>query len=109
MIDLNVGGNRGLIDDSMLSTMEELAIQEELYASDEKEPIDIDTWNTMKRYLKRVYRQVKFFSDPKKMFDEPNFVQPMIRDGSGETEIQSVSVCNWILKQLGENYLIFIL
>ena len=60
------------------------------------------TKNTIQRYLKKVYRQIKFLSDNRAMFAEPDFVQMKRRGFDGiMRESQTVQICDWILENIG--------
>ena len=81
--------------DDLSGSMEQVILQNELYERGESEKRHPDTVRCVKSYLKKVYRQVKFFSDSQENFQQPNFVQK-------DMETQTVQICNWILKQLGK-------
>ena len=50
-----------------------------------------DTMQCIQKYLRRIYRQVKFFSNTKQEFKQPYFVS---EEGKKK---QTVVLCNWIL------------
>ena len=52
-----------------------LGNQNEYYLNHEQEVVKKDTEKTLQTYIKKIFRQVKFLSDTKKDFHEPNFVQ----------------------------------
>ena len=72
-----------------------LAEQSNLYKrSNEEEEYCTDTVHCIQRYLKRIYRQVNFFSDSKEDYKEPCFVTT---DGRKK---QTVVLCEWILDNI---------
>ena len=71
-----------------------LAKQAKFYRSSEEEESCSDTVQCIQRYLRRIYRQVKFFSDTRDNFKEPDFVSPQGR------KKQTVVLCEWILENL---------
>lgn len=84
-------------------TLEKEEVQRDLYETLEVEMPNVDTVSTMKRYLKEVYRDVKFFSDTDKDYDEPNFVTPSKTDDNGnEVKSQTVQIVEFLLQKLGE-------
>ena len=84
-------------------TLEQLTTQRMLYDDDQKEYLSTDIKETIKRYLKTVYRNVKFLSDSPATFHEPDFIRHGKKDGDGEVvNIQSVSICNFLLEQMGK-------
>ena len=85
-----------------MKTLEDSERQREIYASSVKEETDGETKNTIQRYLKKVYRQIKFLSDNRAMFAEPDFVQMKRRGFDGiMRESQTVQICDWILENIG--------
>ena len=85
-----------------VDTLGMLNKQEQLYETGGSEKLCNDTKSTIKRYLRKVYRQVKFTSHRGKEFEKPDFVPRNVKDGNNEyCESQTVQMCNWILKQLG--------
>ena len=89
-------------DEKQLS--KKIALMDKMYA-DKKCIMDYDDEQarTMKRYLRKVYRQVKFPSDDKLEFDEPNFVQSVEYDNNGNKifESQTVEIVDYLLSELG--------
>ena len=78
-------------------TLEQLTTQRILYDDDQKEYLSTDIKETIKRYLKTVYRNVKFLSDSPATFHEPDFIRHGKEDGDEEVvNIQSVSICNFL-------------
>ena len=85
-----------------IKTLEDSERQREIYASSVKEEMDTGTKNTIQRYLKKVYRQIKFLSDNRAAFTEPDFVQMKRRGFDGiMRESQTVQICDWILENIG--------
>ena len=76
-----------------------LTQQEEYYESYESEVTKKDTEKTLQTYIKKIFRQVKFFTDTGKNYKEPNFVQY----DQGHTS-QAVELCNYLWKSLGKIY-----
>ncbi len=95
--------NEGLTYEAVSAeTLEKEVLQRELYESHEVEAPNADTVSTMKRYLRRVYKDVKFFADTDKDYDEPNFVTPSTTDDNGnEVKSQTVQIVNYLLENLG--------
>ena len=76
-------------------TVMKLAKQSNLYKkSSIAEEYNIDTMQCIQRYLKRIYRQVKFFSDTKEDYKEPCFITEEGR------KKQTVVLCEWILQNI---------
>ena len=80
--------------------LNQIKMQSEYYQSNEQEEMKEDTWNTMKKYIKKIYSHAKFLSDTGKSFKEPNFV---VTDG---VRSQSVEICEILWKKLGKYYYI---
>ena len=74
-----------------------LGHQNEYYLNHEQEVVKKDTQKTLQTYIKKIFRQVKFLSDTKKDFHEPNFVQHVHGVRS-----QSVDICDYLWNSLGE-------
>jgi hypothetical protein len=66
------------------------------------EPFCKDTLNTMQRYLQPLFCQVKFLSDSKSQFNEPNFVsRGRINSVTGNREVQQTAqICTFLLDNL---------
>lgn len=61
----------------------------------------------MKRIIKKIYRDVKFPSERRDIFDRPNFANPTTIDKDGnEVTSQAVQICNYILKQMRKYFFI---
>ena len=75
-----------------------LTEQEKLYRNGSQEDFCFDTEKCIQRYLKKIFRQVKFFSDLKEDFKCPNFVCD-----NKEEEQQTVQICNWLLSHMGKD------
>lgn len=85
---------------------DELSLQESYYAEPlskkERKPCK-DLLDSIKRSLKDIYRDVKFISDPKRVFDKPNFVDPYFVNEDGEKEkYQAVTLCEVILENMSK-------
>ena len=95
--------NEGLTYEAVSAeTLEKEVLQREMYESLEVEAPNADTVSTMKRYLRTVYKDVKFFADIDKDYDEPNFVTPSKTDENGnEVKSQTVQIVNYLLENLG--------
>ena len=77
------------------SNIMSIAKQSRLYKNQEvEEEICADTVQCVQRYLRRIYRQVKFFSDTKEDYKEPCFVS---KEGRKK---QTVVLCEWILENI---------
>lgn len=75
------------------------------------EPFCRDTLNTMQRYLRTLFRQVKFLSDSKSQFNEPDFVsRGRINSVTGNRENQqTVQICTYLLDNLCKfNYVCYL-
>jgi hypothetical protein len=97
-----IDGNEDVCSDTTHSEiLSELAEQDTIYVGGEREEKHKETEKSIQRYLKKIYRNLKFFSDNKINYDEPNFVY----SSSGEKQ-QSVQICDYLLKNLGK-YLLF--
>ena len=84
-------------------TMVKLDEQTMYYMDSEgSEPFCKDTLNTMQRYLRRLFCQVKFLSDSKSQFNEPDFVsRGRINSTTGNREVQqTVQICTFLLENL---------
>ena len=84
------------------ATVNLLSVQAEIYDSDEKEELKVDTLKTIQTYLKKIFRQAKFLSDTGNSFKRPNFV---ITNG---LKSQSVEICEYLWKSLGKRMTIMI-
>ena len=76
-----------------------LARQAKAYRDNKMEEFSKDTMQCIQKYLRRIYRQVKFFSDTKQEFKQPCFVS---EEGKKK---QTVVLCNWILDNIRQNKL----
>ncbi len=84
-------------------TMVKLDEQTMYYMDSEgAEPFCKDTLNTMQRYLRRLFRQIKFLSDSKSQFNEPDFVsRGRINSTTGNRDVQqTVQICTFLLENL---------
>lgn len=93
-------------DDSSAASsqiMDDLTLQEMLYlipVTEKPCPMAIDT---MKRSVKKIFRDVKFPSETGKAFEKPNFVHPYKRDENGKDQrIQAVDICESLMKKMSE-------
>ena len=84
--------------------LSELAEQDTIYVGGDREDKHKETEKSIQRYLKKNYRNLKFFSDNKMNYDEPNFVY----SSNGEKQ-QSVQICDYLLKNLGKLIICIIL
>ena len=75
----------------------EFETQKALYDGVEKETYKKDTEKTIQRYMKKVFRQVKFLTDSGKEFKEPNFVAHVHGIKS-----QAVQICEYLWSSLGK-------
>ena len=82
------------------ATVNMLNLQADLFESDEKEELKMDTLKTIQTYMKKIYRQAKFLSDSGINFEKPNFV---VQNGP---KSQSVEICEYLWKSLGKNLFI---
>ena len=80
--------------DTSSETVLKLAKQSQLYKHTATEDVCDDTVQCIQRYLRRIYRQVKFFSDSKEEYKEPCFVSEEGR------KKQTVTLCEWILENI---------
>lgn len=89
-------------------TLDKLWEQEELYNSSEQEEEDEDTKSTLKRYIRKVFRQVKFFSESDAEFKTPDFVVTRKRDSqTGEmVDSQIVQICDYFIKNIRKSLLL---
>ena len=71
-----------------------LSKQAELYRSDEKEEENSLVKNAIQNYLREIFRSVKFFSDSKGDYKDPNFVS---EEGKKR---QTAKICNKIFTNL---------
>ena len=71
-----------------------LARQAKAYRDNNMEEYQKDTMQCIQKYLRRIYRQVKFFSNTKQEFKQPCFVS---EEGKKK---QTVVLCNWILDNI---------
>ena len=81
-----------------------LANQSDLYSNLHQEEVKPDTEKTLQRYIKKIFRQVKFLTDTGRDYNEPNFVNTMVEKS------QSAEICEYLWKNLGKlfiNILIF--
>ena len=76
-----------------------LARQAKAYRDNKMEEFTKDTMQCIQKYLRRIYRQVKFFSDTKLDFKQPCFVS---EEGKKK---QTVVLCNWILDNIWQDKL----
>ena len=74
-----------------------LAQQDDYYNCAEKEIHSEDTEKTIQKYLKKIYRNVKFLSESGKEFKEPSFVS----HPHGK-KVQAVDICEYLWKCLGK-------
>lgn len=81
-------------NEQVSSNIMRIAKQSKLYKNQEIEEVCADTVQCVQRYLRRIYRQVKFFSDTKEDYKEPCFVS---KDGRKK---QTVVLCEWILENI---------
>ena len=82
-------------NEQVSSNIMRIAKQSKLYKNQEiEEEVCADTVQCVQRYLRRIYRQVKFFSDTKEDYKEPCFVS---KDGRKK---QTVVLCEWILENI---------
>ena len=72
-----------------------LANQSDLYSNPHQEEVKPDTEKTLQRYIKKIFRQVKFLTDVGREYNEPNFVNTMIEKS------QSAEICEYLWKSLG--------
>ena len=99
----NVPDSMDLGSIEVVSTTTELDViislghQNEYYLNHEQEVVKKDTEKTLQTYIKKIFRQVKFLSDTKKDFHEPNFVQHV-----HGVQSQSVDICDYLWNSLGE-------
>ena len=83
-------------DNNSQDTLDQLSKQEDVYESGNKEKLCKDGERTMQRYLRQLFRMVKFLSDSDKEFKQPNFV-------SNRTQKkQTVTICEWLLEKIGK-------
>ena len=93
-------GNEDVCSDTTHSEiLSELAEQDTIYVGGDHEHKHKETEKSIQRYLKKNYRNLKFFSDTKINYDEPNFVY-----SSNRQKQQSVQICEYLLKNLGNFY-----
>lgn len=82
--------------------------EQKLYYMDSEgcEPFCKDTLNTMQRYLRTLFRQVKFLSDSKSQFNEPDFVSKgRLNSTTGNRQVQqTVQICTFLLDNLCKLY-----
>ena len=92
----NRGTEDGSLDGSESSNEElgKLAKQAMVYRNSGTEVICSDTIQCVQRYLRKIYQQVKFFSDNKHDFKEPCFITMEGR------KKQSVVICEFLLKNI---------
>ena len=76
--------------------MSQLESQQDFYSNGAKEQLNKDTEKTLQRYLKKIFRQIKFLSDLGKLYKEPNFVSHMHGKKS-----QAAELCEYLWKCLG--------
>ena len=83
-------------------TLDKLWEQEEWYNSSEQEEESDDIKATLKRYIRKVFRQVKFFTESDSEFKTPDFVVPRKRDSeTGEmVDSQIVQICDYFVKNI---------
>ena len=90
-------GNEDVCSDTTQSEiLSELAEQDTIYVGGDREDKHKETEKSIQRYLKKIYRNLKFFSDTKINYEEPNFVY-----SSNRQKQQSVQICDYLLKNLG--------
>ena len=85
--------------------MDLLELQEELYGREmgEDDELEKDVIDSIKRALKKIFRDVKFPSTSGTSFEKPNFVHPYYTDeDNNRHEIQAVTICEIILKRLSK-------
>lgn len=90
-------------DLDLVDTITRMTQQDDLYNNGPSERECADTKESIQRYLRRIFRQVKFPTDNGKAFKEPNFV------GDKDNESQTIQICNWILKHIGKIDMIYFL
>ena len=78
-----------------------LAIQTKAYKTNHDNTMCRQVQTTIQRYLKKLYSQVKFFSDSKKDYSEPCFVTKKGR------EKQTVVICEYLLKNMNKGVAVF--
>ena len=71
-----------------------LANQSDLYSNPHQEEVKPDTEKTLQRYIKKIFRQVKFLTDTGRDYNEPNFVNTMVEKS------QSAEICEYLWKKL---------
>lgn len=56
----------------------------------------------IRKYMKTLYRHIKFPSETEGMFDQPNFVCPDLKDSEGKYiyKSQAVKICDFLLNKL---------
>ena len=76
---------------------------EKIYA-DKKEQFDYlpNVAKDIRKYMKTLYRLVKFPSETEGMFEQPNFVRPELKDADGNFiyNSQAVKICDFLLGKL---------
>lgn len=93
-VEIEDGNEISMMTESV--TLCQMNLQEEYYASDEKEELKMDTLKTIQTYVKKIFRQAKFLSDTGSNFKEPNFVN------TTGVRSQSVEICEYLWKSLGK-------
>lgn len=58
----------------------------------------------IRKYMKILYRLVKFPAETEGMFEQPNFVRPELKDSEGNFiyKSQAVKICDFLLNKLCE-------
>ena len=73
-----------------------LGNQSDLYSDPHKEKVKPDTVKTLQRYIKKIFRQVKFLTDTGREYNEPDFVNTTVEKS------QSAEICEYLWKSLGK-------
>ena len=97
-VEIDIGADvEDMSDTTETDVITVLVEQAEYYENSNSEVVKKDTEKTLQCYLKKIYRQVKFLTDSGKNYKEPNFVEHVHGQKS-----QSVELCEYLWKSLGE-------
>lgn len=89
--------------DASTRLMDNLEYQESLYGKPMNDTPEKDVVESIKRAIKKIFRDVKFPSNSGTSFEKPNFVHPYYIDKDGnQHDIQAVTICEIILKRLSK-------
>lgn len=82
--------------------------QSEAYKSEDVKRPNKDTTKTLRTYVQLVYKDVKFFAERGKAYEQPDFVQGMSND-SRARKSQTLKIAETLIENLGKMYISYMI